>query len=77
MQLSHLKNRNVQLVYEFVREFIAEHGFAPSQQQIADGCYLSRATIARYLDRLEALGYIIRQPHIARGITLVEDQDRL
>jgi repressor LexA len=57
-------------VYRFVDAFIQQHGYGPSQREIAEGCYLARSGIIRHLDRLEAWGCIIRQPGCARSITL-------
>ncbi len=57
-------------VYDFIRAYIAEHGFGPSQQEIADGCYMSRPNVIRYLDKLEAWGRISREPGKARSIRL-------
>lgn len=57
-------------ILHFVREFLQEHHFSPSQSEIAAGCHLSRSTVAHYLDWLEAKGQIKRRPGKARSITL-------
>ena len=61
-------------VYCFLRAFIGEHGFSPSIREIARGCYLSAATSARYLDKLEARGRITRVPGQARSTRLADDE---
>ena len=63
-------------VYHFIRHYIEQHGYAPSQQEIADGCYLSRTNLIRYLDRLEAQGHIAREPGQPRSISLLDEPDR-
>ena len=60
-------------VYTFICAYMEEHGFAPSQREIAQGCYRSRPIIVRHLDRLEWQGRITRDPVSARSIRLVED----
>ena len=64
---------SVLAVYEFIRDYIEEFNFAPTQREIAEGCLLTRGTIVRYLDRLEALGVVTREMGKARSITLIED----
>ncbi len=58
-------------VYDFIQAYIDEHGFAPTQREIALGCYMSKTNIIRYLDRLEMQGRIIRIPGQPRSIRLV------
>lgn len=60
------------MVYEYIRTYIHEHGYAPSQRDIATGCYINVASVMRYLDRLEAKAYIRREPNKARSITICE-----
>lgn len=57
-------------VYHYIQQYIAEHGFAPSLRDIAEGCYIGRSTVLRHLDRLEAQGRIMRELGKARGIIL-------
>ena len=57
-------------VYDFLCAYIAEHGYPPSQRELAAGCYLSRPAIIRHLDRLELQGKITRDPDKARSIRL-------
>lgn len=63
----------LEMVYTFVHDYIASHdGLAPSQREIATGCYINVAYVARYLDILEAQGRLIRQRGRARSIRLIE-----
>jgi len=61
-------------VYNFIRDYIQEYGVSPSQRQIAEGCYLSRGGLIRYLDRLEAQQRILRDTGLARSIRLVREE---
>jgi DNA-binding MarR family transcriptional regulator len=44
-------------VYQFICDHIAS-GNVPTQAEIADGCYISRSSVRRYLSRLEGQGRI-------------------
>jgi SOS-response transcriptional repressor LexA len=57
-------------VYTFIQGYVDENGFAPSQREMAKGCYLSHSGVTRHLDRLEAWGCIHRKSGQARGISL-------
>ncbi len=63
-------------VYEFICTYILEHGYSPSQRDIARGCYINAASVIRYLDKLEAKGYIRRELGKARSITLCEPPEK-
>lgn len=72
------RERMLQTVYDFIAAFIDEHnGLSPTLREIADGCYLSRTAIMRYIDLLEARGYILRDFNIPRSIRLTRPDDRL
>jgi DNA-binding MarR family transcriptional regulator len=45
-------------VYQFIRD-VVHQGQIPTQQEIAQGCYLSRVTVRRHLAQLEEQGRII------------------
>lgn len=57
-------------VYDYIKTYIAEQGYPPTQRNIASGCFISRANVQRYLDVLVALGYLERDEYTARGIIL-------
>lgn len=58
-------------VLDFLREFMAEHGHAPTEREIQSGLGFSSQTLVRhYLDALERAGAIHRHPGKARSLTL-------
>ena len=57
-------------VYDFIRGFIAEHGFSPTLREISAACYMSTTTVVRYLDALCAAGRISRELQKPRSIAL-------
>jgi DNA-binding MarR family transcriptional regulator len=62
----------IEAVYRFVQTYIQKHGLAPSQREIADGCYINVAYVGRYLDLLEARGRLTRERGQARSIRLLD-----
>lgn len=60
-------------IYVFICTYIREHGYAPSQQEIASGCYLGRTTLLRHLDKLEMMGRIQREDAKPRSIHIIDD----
>ena len=60
------------IVFVYLRDTIAEHGIPPNIRQISDAAYIGRSTVYRHLDRLEAWGWIEREPGMARGIRLTQ-----
>ena len=60
----------------FLRGYIADHGYAPKTQEIADRMgWASRGVAVAALDRLVDRGVIRRLPRQARGIAIVEAKD--
>lgn len=68
-----MDEQTIQAVYGYIRVYLHQWGYAPSIREIARECYMSTANVYRYLDWLEARGYITRQSGVARSIRLVED----
>ncbi len=59
-------------IYDFVRSFVEEHGYAPSLEEIAGHFGLSSvATVHEHLSNLEAKGALRRDPNRSRAIELV------
>ncbi len=59
-------------VYDFVRDYISSHGYAPSIEEIRQHFRLgSLATVHKHLKFLEAKKAIKRQPHQSRSIELL------
>jgi SOS-response transcriptional repressor LexA len=62
----------LQEVYDFCVDYITEEKIAPSLKEVAEGLYMSRANVTRYIDILEARGYIERNPSIPRSLRILE-----
>ncbi len=58
------------LVYAFICTHVAQYTRPPTIREIADGCFMSRSNVVRYLDKLDAHGFIARAAGKARGISL-------
>ena len=69
------KTNTTERVYTFIKTYWQAHRLSPSQQEIADGCFISKSAVIRHLDRLEGQGKIVRVPHVPRSISLVEDTE--
>lgn len=59
-------------IYDFIKAHIEAHSYPPTQQEIADGCYLSKSTVRYNLSKLERAGLIRIDPGRARGIALLD-----
>lgn len=58
-------------MYQFIRQFFARHGKAPTLQEIAYGLGTrSRGVVHRTLQKLASYGYIFIEPGKKRGIKL-------
>lgn len=58
---------------EYIVAYVAEHGYPPSLQDIADGVGLvARSSALRLVRALEADGAISRQPGIARSTRVLD-----
>jgi SOS-response transcriptional repressor LexA len=68
MQIEQLSS---ELVFNYVCNYIAEHGFAPSTRNIAKACQLSTSTVLYNLDKLEAWGWVTRKPGVARSLRVL------
>ena len=62
-----MRYQTTQEVYAFVWQYCQEHGFAPTQQEIADASFIVRSGVARHLDRLTIWGWIERESGKARS----------
>jgi repressor LexA len=67
--------RRQQEILEFIREFTAKRGYAPSHEEIQQRFRLgSPATVHKHLKNLEEKGLLRRQPHRSRALELVESE---
>ena len=65
-------SRRQAAVLEFLRAYIAEHGFAPTHRDICKHFgIVSPNGVHGHLHSLEAKGYIRRIPNVARAIVIV------
>ena len=59
-------------ILDYIGEFIADQGYAPSFEEIADAFgYSSLATVHEHLSNLERKGYIRKAYNESRSIELV------
>ena len=68
-----MRHQTTHVIYEFLSEYIQEHGFPPTQQEIAVHCFLTQPSVSRHLDKLEKWGWLTREEGKARGIKLLKD----
>jgi len=58
---------------DYLREFIAEHGYSPSYREIMRGCnYTSVATVALHVKNLIARGHVVKRGKSARSLEVIE-----
>jgi DNA-binding MarR family transcriptional regulator len=67
-------NETAREVYAFVKAYIEENRFSPTQQEIADACMLAKSTVKYNLDKLEDAGLIRVEYAHWRGIRLLGDK---
>jgi len=61
-------------IFKFIDITIETTGQAPSQREIAEGCYISKGTVSNYLKHLETLGWIGRHDRIQRNIYIKSEK---
>ncbi len=64
----------IEQVYQVIKSAVKEKGRPPSHQEIADACFISKGSVGTYLTHLERQGRIYREPNVARGIQLIEEE---
>ena len=61
------------VVYDFIKEFIAENGYSPSMRDIQSGIGLSSVSaVAEHINNLVALGALKKSPGAARSLEVVD-----
>lgn len=61
---------------EFIRAFIAQHGYSPSYREIMKGLdYTSVATVALHINSLIKRGHLVKRDHSARSLEVVSEND--
>jgi SOS-response transcriptional repressor LexA len=63
-----MRHQTTIAVYVFLWNYHQEHGFSPTQQEIAEACFMARSGVLRHLDKLTIWGWISRAEGKARGI---------
>lgn len=62
------------IVYEYLKDFIRENGFAPSVREICDGVNLSStSSVFTHLREIENKGYIKKDDYLPRTIVICDD----
>jgi repressor LexA len=65
-------------MYDFISRFVAEHGYSPSFEEIAQGMHLSSlATVHKHVTNLEKKGLLTRDYNRSRSIDLLPPKGRL
>jgi repressor LexA len=60
----------------FIEEFMDEHGYPPTYEEIRVGLQISTKSLVNYhLEALESAGSITRSPNTPRGIRLTQEND--
>jgi len=67
-----MNNHIAHNVYKFIEGYTQQHGYPPTIREIGVACFLGPSSVLRYLDKLEATGWIQREPGRARGMTLLK-----
>jgi len=55
-------------VFDYICQYLEQHGYAPSIRDIAQACHLGSSTVFYTLHKLEAWGWICREPMVARSL---------
>lgn len=71
------REQQLKQILAYIEQYIEREGRSPSFEDIADGTYMTRSNVVRYIDWLEGRGYIKRVPGVPRSISLVKRSDRL
>lgn len=59
-------------IIQFIQKFMAERQFPPTVRDIQTGCEISSTSVVDYnLHKLQAMGYLKREPEVSRGIELI------
>ena len=70
--------RRQKQVYDFLAQFVEEHGYSPSFEEIGDGLGLSSlATVHKHVSNLEQKGLLKRDYNRSRSIDLVKPRGRM
>ncbi|PWT94425.1 MAG: hypothetical protein C5B53_13210 [Candidatus Melainabacteria bacterium] len=65
-------NETETLILKVIRDFVAQHGYAPTHAEIGARANVSVHTVAQYIARLEIRGFIEKGPRGHRNIKLLK-----
>lgn len=60
--------------YQWLRNYVTTHGYPPTRRELAASLGLGLSTVQYRLDRLEALGWVKREPGRGRAMRLMRDE---
>ena len=60
-------------IVEFIRDYVAAEGYAPTMQEIADHLGVSRPTVFEHIEALQAKGALTREALRSRAIELAPE----
>ena len=69
-------NERTAKIYNFIADFIAEHGYSPSLREIVAGTTIPLTTVGYHLSKLQGYGLITRRPGCVRTIRLTREAAR-
>jgi repressor LexA len=70
--------RRQKQVYDFLSQFVEQHGYSPSFEEIGEGLGLSSlATVHKHVSNLEAKGLLKRDYNRSRSIDLLKPRGRM
>ena len=70
--------RRQKQVYDFLAQFVEEHGYSPSFEEIGEGLGLSSlATVHKHVSNLEEKGLLKRDYNRSRSIDLLKPRGRM
>ena len=61
-------------VLEFIREFIRDHGYSPTLEEVGEMLGVNRVTIFEHVRALESKNWIRTRKHCSRSIEVVPDE---
>lgn len=67
------RHQTTTTIYEFLWHYQQEHGYVPTQQEIAQQCFLAQSSVSRHLDKLAKWGWLSREEGRARTLRLLKD----
>ena len=75
MRHNQTASQRQQTIFQFIKDFLTEHGYPPSVREIGQAVGLkSSSTVHGYLDKLEESGMIRRDPTKPRAIDLLDEK---